>query len=272
MSNKISPNNKEKLDAMRAGGKILGGTLSYLVKNIKTGISEIEIDKMAEEFILKNGAEPGFKKVEDYKNTICISVNNVVVHGIPKEKKIEEGDIVGIDCGVFYRGYHTDMSETVRIVNGNAQVFRKNTQTGDDIDRFIKVGKEALFKGISKAKIGNRVGHISSKIQGLVEGEGYSVVRSLVGHGVGKKLHEEPEIPGYLKGKIESTPALIDGMTIAIEVIYNMGKNSVSYNGGDDWTIVTTDGSNSGLFERTVLVQNGRPEILTRLDGDDFEL
>lgn len=262
--------NKEKINAMREGGKILGDTLSYLIKNIKTGVSEIEIDKMAEDFILKQDAEPGFKKVEDYKNTICISVNNVVVHGIPKNRKIEEGDIVGIDCGVFYKGYHTDMSETVKIVDGKAQVFRKNTQAGDDIDKFIKVGKEALFQGISEAKVGNRVGHISSKIQKIIEGNGYSVVRSLVGHGVGKKLHEEPEIPGYLKGKIKSTPPLVDGMTIAIEVIYNMGKNSVSYNEGDDWTIVTTDGSNSGLFERTVLVRDGKPEVLTRLEGDDF--
>lgn len=263
--------NKEKLNAMREGGKILGDTLSYLVKNIKTGISEIEIDQMAEDFILKRGAEPGFKKVDGYKNTICISVNNVVVHGIPKNRKVENGDIVGIDCGVFYKGYHTDMSETVRIVDDKSQVFRKNTQPRDDIDKFIKVGKDALFKGIVEAKAGNRVGNISSNIQGVVESEGYSIVRSLIGHGVGKELHEKPDIPGYLIGKIESTPLLADGMTIAIEVIYNMGKNGVSYTGGDDWTIVTTDGSNSGLFERTVLVQNGQPEILTRLKGDDFE-
>lgn len=267
----MAENNKEKIQAMRAGGKILGDTLSYLVKNVKSGMSEIEIDKMAENFIVKRGGEPGFKRVEDYKNTICISINNVVVHGIPTARKINEGDIVGIDCGVFYEGYHTDMSETVKILNGRAQIFRKGTEVKSGTDKFIKTGKIALFEGIKQAKAGNRVGNISSKIQEIVEGEGNSIVRSLVGHGVGKNLHEEPEVPGYLKGKVESTPELTEGMTIAIEVIYNMGKNGVSYAGEDDWTIVTSDGSNSGLFERTVLVQNGEPEILTKLEGDDFE-
>lgn len=266
----MTENNKEKIQAMRAGGKILGDALSSIIKSIRSGMSEIEVDKMAEDFILKRGGEPGFKKVEGYKNTICISLNNVVVHGIPTERKINEGDIVGIDCGVFYEGYHTDMSETVMVLNGKGQVFQKRTEVKNDTDKFIITGKVALFEGIKQARVGNRVGNISSKIQGIVEGEGYSIVRSLVGHGVGKNLHEEPEVPGYLKGKIESTPELTEGMTIAIEVIYNMGKNGVSYAGEDDWTIVTSDGSNSGLFERTVLIQNGQPEILTKFDGDDF--
>lgn len=262
----------KKIDAMRLGGKILGDTLFYLSKNIKEGISEIEIDKMAEEYILEHGGEPGFKRVEDYKHTICISINNVVVHGIPKNRKLKEGDIVGIDCGVFLNGFHTDMSETFRIRDGIAQLFRKDSECRDDIDKFIKIGKEALFAGISKAKSGNRVGDVSKAIQEIVEGSGYSIVRSLVGHGVGEELHEEPEIPGYLKGSIELTPMLTEGMTIAVEVIYNKGKSTVSYSEEDDWTIVTSDGSDSGLFERTILIKSGSPEILTKLSGDDFSI
>ena len=255
----------KKIATMRAAGAILGEVLELLLKEVKPGVSEIEIDQLAEKLIRKKGAEPGFKKVPSYKHTICISTNDVVVHGVPTKNVLKEGDVVGIDCGVFLNGYHTDMAETLRVSTQNSKL---KTQNYKKIDRFLETGKRALFAGIKEARVGNRVGHISRAIQEIVEGSGYSVVRNLVGHGVGESLHEKPEIPGYLSQKIDLTPALFNGQTLAIEVIYNMGNHEVIYNRDDDWTIVTRDGSLSGLFERTVLITEGGPELLTRLEND----
>lgn len=250
---------------MTHAGKILGETLTELVSWVKPGVTELEIDQKAEELIVKKGGEPGFKRVEDYHHTICISVNDVVVHGIPKRRKIHEGDVVGIDCGVYYNGYHTDMAETIVISDSKLR-----TKQLVSIDRFLATGKKALIAGILAARGGNRVGDISSAIQSIVEANSYSVVRSLVGHGVGRELHEEPEIPGYLEGKIENTPLLVPGMTIAVEVIYNMGKPNVIYEGSDDWTISSEDGSLSGLFERTIQITDGAPIVLTPLGGESI--
>ncbi len=249
---------------MRHAGKILGDVLYKVTSAVRPGITEIEIDRLAEKLIHEQGGEPGFKKVPGYKHTICISVNDIVVHGIPTERVIKDGDVVGIDCGVFYEGYHTDMAETVRV--GETEDRRQKTEM--DIDRFLLAGKRAMFEGIKEAKAGNHVGNISSAMQKVIQGGGYSVVKNLVGHGVGKNLHEAPEIPGYLSGKIEETPRLSEGQTIAIEIIYNQGKAGVVYSGLDDWTIVTEDGSLSGLFERTILVTKDGPEFITRLKGD----
>lgn len=250
-----------KILAMRHAGKILGEVLSDLVKFVSPGITELDIDARAEKLIVEKGGFPGFKKVPGYKHTICISVNDIVVHGIPTKRVLKEGDVVGIDCGVFYNGYHTDMAETTVVKNSKFKVQ-------SSVQDFLKIGKASLFNAIREAKVGNRVGNISIQMQEGVEGGGYSIVRNLVGHGVGKKLHEAPEIPGYLSGKIENTPRLNAGQTIAIEVIYNMGKPEVVYSGEDDWTIVTEDGSLSGLFERTILITNEGPELITRLTGD----
>ena len=257
--------NTAKTDKMRRAGAILGEVLETLAEFISPGITELEIDRLAEELILKKGGEPGFKKVPGYKHAICISVNDIVVHGIPTYRILSEGDIVGIDCGVFFEGYHTDMAETLRVSTQNSKLKTQNYQK---IDKFLAAGKRACFAGIEQAKAGNRVGHISAAMQKIIEGAGYSVVRSLVGHGVGKSLHEAPEIPGYLARKIEDTPLLHEGQTLAIEIIYNMGKANVVYSGEDDWTIVTEDRSLSGLFERTVLITKSGPELLTRLRGD----
>ena len=256
--------NAIKIASMSHAGKILGEVLSELTKFVRPGITELDIDEMAEKLIVEKGGEPGFKKVPGYKHTICISVNDVVVHGIPTKREIKEGDVVGIDCGVFYKGYHTDMAETVRVSNSKL----KTQNSKDEVDRFLAAGKKACFDGIRQAKAGNRVGHISQAMQKAVEGGGFSVVRNLVGHGVGKSLHEAPEIPGYLGQRIGETPLLSEGQTIAIEIIYNMGKAGVVYSGEDDWTIVSEDGSLSGLFERTVLVTKMGPELITRLSGD----
>src|SRR3989344_2790923 len=240
---------------MKHAGKILASVLTTIVKEIKPGVTELELDKLAERLILEKGGEPGFKKVKGYNHTICVATNNVVVHGIPTTYKIQKGDIVCIDCGVYYKGYHTDMAETVLV--------KENTSSDKKKEMFLETGKLALEKAIRVAKAGNRVGDISKTIQEIVEKDGYSIVRSLVGHGVGKELHEKPEIPGYLIGDIRKTPLLKPGMTIAVEIIYNMGRSDVVYKGSDGWTIQTEDGSLSGVFERTILITKGDPVILT---------
>ncbi len=247
--------NNIKVKNMKEGGKILGDVVSELVKIIKPGMSEIELDKKAEELIVAKGGEPGFKLVPGYNNTLCISTNDVVVHGIPKSRILKQGDVVGIDCGVYFGGYHTDMAQTVYL----APEGPKNAE----IVRFLRAGEAAMNAGIDQARSGNRVGHISRAMQKVIEGNGYSVVKSLVGHGVGRQLHERPEIPGYLARKVEKTPLLKSGMTLAIEIIYNMGSADVAYTQDDDWTIVTSDGKISGLFERSIFVRDGEPLILT---------
>lgn len=232
--------------------------LSQITQQVKPGLLELELDKLAESLILKNGAKPAFKMVKGYHHALCVSTNEVVVHGIPKERKLKEGDVVGIDCGVYYEGLNTDAATTVRVQNSESII------QNESVDKFLETGKVALEEAIKIAKAGNRIGDISQTIQNIVEGEGYSVVRSLVGHGVGKKLHEEPEVPGFLDGKTEDTPLLKEGMTIAIEVIYNMGKSDVVYGGNDSWTIKTKDGSLSATFEKTIAITQGGALVLTQ--------
>lgn len=253
---------KEELKIMQAGGKILAEVLLEVLEYAKPGISELELDRLAEKLILEKGGEPGFKKVEGYKHTICISTNDVVVHGIPTDYRLREGDVVGIDCGVYYKGFHTDAAQTVRVKGEKGK--GKGESNNDEVDKFLEAGEKAMWEGIRTAKAGNRVGDVSKAIQDVVEGEGYSVVRSLIGHGVGRELHEDPEVPGFLDGLILKTPLLKAGMTIAIEVIYNMGKSDVVYSGNDGWTIKSKDGSISGLFERTIAIAKDEPLILTK--------
>lgn len=259
-----------EIKVMREGGKILASVLFELLKNIKPGVSELEIDRLAEKLILKKGAKPGFKEVKGYNNSICVSTNNVVVHGVPTNYKFKEGDVVGIDCGVLYKDFHVDMAETILVgaeVAPNpptaTQLLEGESSPRHRTAKFLETGKRALKEAIKVAKAGNRVGNISRTIQNIVEGEGYSVVRSLVGHGVGRTLHEEPEVPGFLDRKITETPILKEGMTIAIEVIYNMGKSNVKYLNEDGWTIATVDESVSGLFEKTIAITKNGPLILT---------
>lgn len=244
---------EKEQETMKKGGKILADVLWEVMSYIKPGVSELELDSLAERLIREKGGEPGFQKVKGYRHTICACVNDVVVHGVPSAYKLKEGDMICIDCGVFLAGFHTDMAETILV----------STQNSEN-EKFLEVGKKALEEGIKAAIAGNRIGHISKTIQDIVEKQhGYSIVRSLVGHGVGRSLHEPPEVPGYLAGKIEQTPLLEAGMTIAIEVIYVMGKKDVVYAGNDDWTIKTTDGSLSAVFERSILITNGIPILLT---------
>jgi methionyl aminopeptidase len=246
----------EEIKIMQHGGHILATVLGEVMDAIEPGISELELDALAEKKIRALGGEPGFMKVKGYHHSTCFSTNDVVVHGIPSEYKVQPGDVVGIDCGVFYKGFHTDMSETRR-------VKRKEEKT-DAVDDFIAIGKKALYEAVKVAVIGNRIGHISQTIQRIVEKEaGYSVVRSLIGHGVGRELHEAPEVPGYLVGNINRTPALKNGMTIAVEVIYNMGTPDVVLD-RDHWTIRTRDGELAGLFERTIAITEEGPLMITQ--------
>lgn len=253
---------QSEIAIMDRAGKMLGEVLEETLKAVKPGVTEIELDRLADRLILEKGGFPGFKKVKGYVNAICVATNDVVVHGIPKERVLKDGDIIAVDCGVYLEGFHSDMAETVIVGKTNDK----------KIHRFLELGKASMYAGIAKAVPGNHVGDISKAIQDIVEKEGgYSVTRSLVGHGVGHELHEDPQIPGYLKGEIAKTPKLEAGMTIAVEVIYNMGGRDVEYEGSDDWTIVTRDGSLSAVFERTIVITKTGPKLLTAFPGEELQ-
>lgn len=254
----------EQIKIMQHGGHILAEVLFEVLGHAVPGVTEIELDLMAEKLIRERGGEPGFMRVKGYYHATCMSTNDIVVHGIPGNYVLKEGDIVGIDCGVYYQGLHTDMSESIRIKDGKPHFFTGNETANDDIDKFLSIGKKALDEAIKVAIHGNHVGHISKTIQDIVEHEaGYGIVRSLIGHGVGRELHEEPEVPGFLVGDIKRTPLLKKGMTIAVEIIYNMGRPRVAVD-KDGWTIRTKDGELAGLFERSIAITQGSPLMLTK--------
>ena len=248
----------DQVEIMKKSGAILAEVLFALIDQVKVGMSEIELDQLAEKMIRERGGEPGFMKVPGYKNTVCMMTNDVVVHGIPTNYRFKPGDVVGIDCGVYYQGFHTDMAETIRL--GDSGDKKKDAEA----DEFLATGKRALEEAIKQAVIGNHVGHISKAFNDIIEKEGgYSVVRNLVGHGVGRDLHEAPEIPGYLPEPIDKTPLLKENMTLALEIIYNKGSRQVQYD-EDGWTIRTRDGEISAVFERSLVITKDGPVILTK--------
>jgi len=245
----------KEIAIMQHGGHILATVLGEVMDAVAPGVTELQLDQLAEKRIRALGGEPGFMKVHGYHHSTCLSTNDVVVHGIPTDYAFKVGDVVGVDCGVYYKGFHTDMSDSKRVKGKGSKE--------DAVDKFLAVGKFAIDEAIKQAVIGNRVGHISQTIQRIVEKEaGYSVVRSLIGHGVGKELHEAPEVPGYLVGSLNRTPLLKEGMTIAVEVIYNMGTREVMLD-QDKWTIRTQDGKMAGLYEQTIAITNDGPLLLT---------
>lgn len=252
----------QDISVMAEGGKKLGEILQKLLTMAQPGVSLLEIDTKADELINETGGTASFKTVRDYTWATCLCVNEVVVHGIPTHKKLIDGDVLTIDVGLMYKGYHTDTAWT-KIVNSSQFIVNR-----DEKEKFLRVGEEALWKAIAQAKVGNRVGHISQAIQSSIEGAGYSIVRTLVGHGVGKALHEEPQVPGILKDTIQNSPELALGMTIAIEVIYAMGNGSVVYDNDDGWTIATKDRSRAAVFEHTVAITSKGPMILTLRDQE----
>ncbi len=246
----------EEIALMHKGGKILHAILLKLLDASKPGIKLQDLDKLAEELILKSAGKPSFKMVKGYKWSICACVNDVVVHGIPDDYILKDGDVFGIDCGVFMDGFHTDHAWTKIIGEGE-------TEDLNEKKKFLEVGKKALEKAINQVQPGNYIYDISKAIQDTIESGGYSIVRSLVGHGVGRNLHEAPEVPGFVAGKRESSPKIIPGMVLAIEIIYNLGSADIVYKEDDGWTISSKDGKISGLFEVTVGVSSHGSIVLT---------
>jgi len=238
-------------------GQRLARAFAKTIKEIKPGVTLLELEVLANEYIDEQGGKPGFKMVDNYDWATCININDGVVHGIPDGTKIKPGDIVSLDMGLYYRGWHSDMAYTMLIKSEKSKV--RNEKKNKD---FLRVGEEALEKAIDQAKPGNRVGHISQVIEDTIGQAGYRVITRLTGHGVGRELHQDPMIPGVLTGRVERTPKIKAGMGLAIEVIYTKGKPGIK-TAGDGWTIVTEDGKISSLFEKTVLVTKNGAKIIT---------
>ena len=247
------PKTKEELAIMAEGGKKLGNILQALLEKAKPGVTLTALEQQAAALIREAGGTPSFTTVPGYKWATCLCVNEVVVHGIPTDYALKDGDKLNIDIGMVYKGFHTDTAWTKIIGSG-----KKETE------KFLAVGEEALWKAIDQAKVGNRIGHISQTIQTMIEAAGYSVVPTLTGHGVGRQLHEAPQVPGILKGSIDQTPELIEGQTIAIEVIYAQGRGDIVYENDDGWTLATRDRSLSAVFEHTIVIGANGPIVLTR--------
>lgn len=240
---------EKEIEIMKISGKICAKALKKVLENVKPCISCKKLDLIAESEIKSQGATPSFMTVDDYKWTICTTINEQVVHGIPQQTPLKEGDIIGIDIGALYKGYHSDLAITVPVgkVTGETQ-------------KFLDVGKKTLKRAIEKAKVGNTIGDISQTIQEGIESGGYSIVESLTGHGVGKNLHEDPLVPGV--GRKGQGPKILKNMTLAIEVIYAKESGDVVLD-KDGWTISTKDKSLGGLFEQTVLISDNGPIVLT---------
>lgn len=240
-----------ELELMRAAGEIVAETFEKLKEVIKPGITTKELDRIAHRFIRDNKGIPAFLGYSGYPASICTSVNEEVVHGIPGRRMLKDGDIVGIDIGAIYEGYYGDAARTFEVGN-----------VSEKAKRLIEITKNSFFRGITMAVEGKRLQDISHAIQTYVESNGYSVVRDLVGHGIGKNMHEEPQVPNF--GEAGKGPRLKSGLTIAIEPMVNEGKYHVKTL-SDGWTVVTVDGSLSAHYENTIAITAGEPEILTMI-------
>ncbi len=240
---------EEEIQKIRESAEILAKTHGEVAKLIKPGIKTKDLDKVAEEFIADHGASASFKGYNGFPATLCISTNEVVVHGFPSEYELKDGDIISVDCGVFYQGFHSDSAYTYPVGEISPETLS-----------LLRATRESLYVGIEEARFGNRIGDLAFSIQKYVEDRGYTVVRELVGHGVGRSLHEGPEVPNY--GKRGRGPKLNEGLVIAIEPMVNLGtRNIVQEN--DGWTIRTRDRKPSAHFEHTVAIFQDRTEILT---------
>jgi methionyl aminopeptidase len=268
----INLKNDQEISIMGKGGLILTEVLNLLIKEAKSGVKLIELDKIAEDEIIKRGGKSSFKTVKDYRWTICTAVNDVVVHGIPNNYVLKNGDILGIDCGVLYNGFHTDCAWSVIVGDEKTLPSEIIAEGKSHEEKFLNSGRNALQKAIKKVIKGNYIYDISKTIQENIERDGFSVVRTLVGHGVGKQLHESPEVPGFVKMTRDKTPKIIPGMVLAVEVIYNLGGPDVVYKGNDGWTIATKDGTISGLFEATVAVMSHGSYVLTPIGSGETKI
>lgn len=242
---------RHEIEKMKISNRIVVEVLEEITKKIRVGVTTIELDRLAESVILKKGGTPAFKGYRGYPNSLCISINEQVVHGIPSNRRLKDGDLVSIDLGVYHDGYYGDAAVTV----GAGEIT-------PEAKRLLDATQKALYIGIEKARAGNHLSDISNAVQMYVEGEGFSVVRAFVGHGIGTSLHEEPQVPNF--GEAGKGPLLKNGMVLAIEPMVNAGVSDVEVL-EDDWTVVTADGSLSAHFEHTVAVTDNGVEILTEL-------
>ncbi len=244
--------NSEEIERIRESALLVSKTLGELKKYIFPGAIPLDLDKIAETYIRDHNAEPGFLGMYGFPNSLCVSINEQVVHGIPNSSPLKNGDIISIDCVVLKNNYYGDHAYTFTV----GDVDKK-------ITKLLEVTKESLYRGIEKLKVGNRIGDISSEIQNYTESHGYGVVRELVGHGLGKSLHEEPDIPNF--GKENTGPKIKNGLVVAIEPMINLGSKDVEQ-ASDGWTVVTKDRKPSAHFEHNIAVINGKPSILSTFD------
>jgi methionyl aminopeptidase len=242
-----------EIETMRICGEKLKEVMKQLVPQIRVGVTTEYINKLAESYIREQGADISFNKVEGYKWAVCVPINEQVVHTPPTKRVLKNGDVLCVDIGAYYKGFHTDHAITTVV----------GDKTTPEIEKFLQVGKEALTAAIAQAHVGNRIGHISQAIEQKVKGAGYTIMRQLTGHGVGRELHEDPFIPGYLAKPIEKTMKLRAGMVLALEVIYSMGSSEIAYEEGQDWSIITADKSMSACFEHTVAITDKNTLVLT---------
>ncbi|MBI3810784.1 MAG: type I methionyl aminopeptidase [Nitrospirae bacterium] len=243
----------DEVDKIGRAGRIVAEVLQELKSRVKPGMTTLDLDRIAEEGIRKRGGQTAFKGYRGFPATLCASVNNEIVHGIPSKRRLQEGDIIGLDLGAIVEGYYGDAAITVAV-----------GVIGPEVLRLVQVTEESLYRGIEQMKAGNRLSDVSHAVQTHVEAAGYSVVKDFVGHGIGQALHEEPQLPNF--GKPGQGPRLRAGMVLAIEPMVNMGKDSVRVL-SDHWTAVTEDGSLSAHFEHTVAITDAGPVILTSNNG-----
>jgi methionyl aminopeptidase len=239
----------EEIELMRAAAQVVSRTLGIVAAEIKPGVTPLQLDKLAETYIRDQGAEPAFLGLYGFPNTLCMSKNEQVVHGIPDNQPLVDGDIISVDCGAKLQGFYGDHAYTFAVGEVSAEV-----------QKLLRVTLESLYLGIEQAVEGNRIGDISFAVQQHAEKNGYGVVRELVGHGLGRKLHEKPEVPNY--GKRGSGPRIQNGLVIAIEPMINMGVKNIKQL-EDGWTIITADKKPSAHFEHDVAIVDGKPEILS---------
>ena len=244
---------KEEIEIMRHSCLLVGKTHAVIAAELKPGMTSMQVNTLAEEFIRDNGGIPSFKNYNGFKYATCISVNNAVVHGFPSDIPLKEGDIISLDIGIFKNGFHGDSAYTYAI-----------GEISDEVKQLLRVTKESLYLGIEKARVGNRIGDIAFAVQEHTEKKhGYGVVRDLVGHGLGRKLHEDPQVPNY--GKRGTKEKLKEGMVLAIEPMINMGVKEVLHL-KDGWTVLTKDGKPSAHFEHDVHITKAGPDILTSFE------
>lgn len=240
---------KEEIELMRESALIVSKTLGILAKEVKPGVTTLKLDKLAEEYIRDHGAIPGFLGLYDFPNTLCMSPNEQVVHGIPNDKPVEEGDIISIDCGALKNGFYGDHAYTFAV-----------GEIAPETQKLLDVTKASLYVGIKEFKLGNRVGDVGYAIQNFCESHGYGVVRELVGHGLGTTMHEDPEMPNY--GRRGRGKKFLEGQVVAIEPMINLGTHKIRQH-KDGWTITTLDQKPSAHFEHDVAIVDGKPELLS---------